>query len=403
MEKKNLIIKSALCDTRSVTEEFLNSYDNIEIKTAVLLVSQKSKELLSRYNVKINVSETMEISDDCEVIEQNGSFEITKGTIMSKPTLLIVNGLLDIKKNSEQALKTFAGIIVNGCISYPSDLSSSLPPIKINGTIEAYPSDAIRLKNKLILDKTFILRAKSAKYYVKNKVVIADETLNLSSLIEKEALFITKKAVIAENLLENAIKLFEDDTEITVIPAGFSYVEEGKLTDLMIKKHGDKLYVDGDIIIQSDSENALNKLTGLRVNGTVRVLDRLADKLHELDVEYTDLKLIKGVLINDKDILHISKQTLSRYADGLTVSDCGMVKIDPDITPEEIEEKLQFIDCGMISCYPNQRGTLELVSEDVGLIREKDSDNLSFLDTETGDSGLYDKNTQVIKAASYKL
>jgi len=51
-----------------------------------------------------------------------------------------------------------------------------------------------------------------------NKVIIADETLDISSLTAKQTTFITKKAFIAENLLENAAKLFSDDTEIIVIP-----------------------------------------------------------------------------------------------------------------------------------------------------------------------------------------
>lgn len=401
MEKKKLVINAAICDARTVTEEYLNSYESIEIHAALLLVSKNSKELLSRYNIRMNVSQTIEVSEDTDLVTQNGSFEISEGTIMSKPTLLMVNGHLEINKNSEEALKSFVGFVVNGSVSYPDDLGNCLPPININGTAEAYPADAIRLKKKLILDKSFIIRAKNAKYYVKNKVIIADETLDISSLAAKHTTFITKKAIIAENLLESAARLFSDDTEIIVIPAGYAYVQEDTLDELMIKKYGDKLFVDGDLIIQSESENALNKLSGLRVNGTVMILKRLADRLFSLDIEYNDIKYIKGSMIKDKGMLHISRHTLSRYNDGVTVSDCGIVKIDPDITPAEIEEKLQFTDCGMISCRPEQRAAVEIVSEDVGLI--KDMDGQGFMDLETDDASLYDKNTQVIKASSYKM
>ena len=87
----------------------------------------------------------------------------------------------------------------------------------------------------------------------------------MSSLISKGTTFITNTAIIAENLLDKAILLFDDETDIKVLPAGYSYVEEGTLNDLMVSKHGDKIYVDGDLVITSESENTLKKITGLKV------------------------------------------------------------------------------------------------------------------------------------------
>ena len=110
MEKKKLIINSALCDTRSVTEEILNSYESIEINAAIILASGKSKELLSRYHVTVNMSDMIEANEDVEVSVQNGHYVISKGTIMSKPTILMVNGSLQIEKDAEEALKTFVSI-----------------------------------------------------------------------------------------------------------------------------------------------------------------------------------------------------------------------------------------------------------------------------------------------------
>lgn len=43
--------------------------------------------------------------------------------------------------------------------------------------------------------------------------------------------------------------MFADDTEILSIPAGYAYVQECSLDNLLIKKYGDRLYVDGDLII----------------------------------------------------------------------------------------------------------------------------------------------------------
>jgi len=287
--------------------------------------------------------------------------------------------------------------------SYPSGLQNQLPPLKVNGSSDSYPSDAICLKSKLVLDKAFIIKAKEAKYYVRNKVIIADEALELSTLVKKGTSFITRRALIAEALLEDAVMLFEDETDIKVIPEGYNYVPGGKLDDLMVSKNGNRLYVDGDLIITSDCENALDKLEGIRVNGSIMIAAKLRDKLQELDAEYNEIVNIKGNIIADKGILSISKQTLLSHNDGVTIIDCGMVKLDKDITPSEIEEKLQFIGCGVVSCHPDQRGVIELVSEDVGHISDKDLGGLELMDDEEDESKLYQKDTQVINAATYTM
>ena len=403
MEKKKLIVNTAVCDCRSVTEEILNPYDSITINAAFLLVSAKSKELLSRYHVKLDVADMFEVNEDAGLSTQNGIYKISKGTIMAKPTVLVVNGSLEIEKDAEEALKSFLYILVNGSVTYPSGLQNQLPPLKVNGSSDSYPSDAICLKSKLVLDKAFIIKAKEAKYYVRNKVIIADEALELSTLVKKGTSFITRRALIAEALLEDAVMLFEDETDIKVIPEGYNYVPGGKLDDLMVSKNGNRLYVDGDLIITSDCENALDKLEGIRVNGSIMIAAKLRDKLQELDAEYNEIVNIKGNIIADKGILSISKQTLLSHNDGVTIIDCGMVKLDKDITPSEIEEKLQFIGCGVVSCHPDQRGVIELVSEDVGHISDKDLGGLELMDDEEDESKLYQKDTQVINAATYTM
>jgi hypothetical protein len=188
-----------------------------------------------------------------------------------------------------------------------------------------------------------------------------------------------------------------------VLPAGYSYVEEGTLNDLMVSKHGDKIYVDGDLVITSESENTLKKITGLKVTGSILISKKLIDNLHSLDIEYKDLKFIKGKIIKDKGFLTINKNTLEGLEDGVTITDCGFVKINSDITAEEIEEKLHFIDCGFIQCQPDQKGAIELVSEDVGLIKDKTETSIESLDEDEDSLNPYDKNTQVINAATYKM
>jgi hypothetical protein len=403
MEKKKLIVNCAICDARSVSELTLKSYEKIVINAASILVSKETKDLFSIYNVSMNAADINEIPSDVEVMIQNGEFEISEAIVISKPTILIVNGSLNIKDGSQRPLENLTSIVVNGRVSYPSNLQCHLPSIKVNGTTDCYPADAIRLKNKVIIDKSFIIKAKeNSKYYVRSKVIIPDEALNIPILVDKGVSFITKKAIIAEDLLEIALSLFNEDTDTKVIPAGYSYIAGGKLDDNLIRKHGDKLYVDGDFIINLESSKALEKLTGVKVSGSVLIVGNLLDKFNMIDSEYESIRTIKGTILEDKGILSINKRMLENSEYGITVSDCGVVKLKDDITPEDIEEKLQFIDCGCVFCNEEQRSAIELVSEDVGQIN--DSDNKSgFLNGMIDGLGLHDKDAQVVNAAKYTM
>ena len=300
----------------------------------------------------------------------------------------------------------FVSIQVNGSVSYPSDIKGKLPKIKVNGSTDSYPSDAIRLKKNLLLDKTFILRAREAKYYVKNKLVISDENLDITSLVEKGATFITKKALIAESLLEKSLDLFDESVEIEMIPTGLVYIEGDELlNDNLIRKYGDKLYVGGGLTINLESENALNKLSKLVVKGDILIINKLMDTFYDKNLEYNSIKIIKGTIFKDKAFATIDKRMMEKQEDGITVTDCGVVNIKKDISPEEIEEKLQFIDCGVINCSPEQKSSVELVSEDVGVINDSDIGKLGGLGDLIKGSGLFDRNsdTKVVNAASYTM
>lgn len=398
MEKKKLVINAAVCDARSVSEATLDSYKEININAATVLVTQETKDLMAKYNVNMNAAEVMEVPKEAEIMIQNGSYEILDSTMLQKPTVLIVNGNLNIDTKSQEVLDKFILIQVNGQLSYSTNIKDKLPPIKVNGSIDSYPGDAIRLKSKLILDKTFILRAKGEKYYVKNKVVIPDNDLDIAYLKEIGATFITKKAIIAEKLLEEAVALFDEHVKIKVIPDGLTYTSEKILNNNLIKKYGDKLYVDGDLIINNESENALDKLTRLKVVGTIFINEKFIDKLSTINPEYNDIEIIKGASIGDKPYLTIDKRKLNKYPEGLRVFDCGIVNIKEDIDPDEIEEKLEFVDCGVINCSEEQKSAVEIVSKDVGMITDRPVDKFKDL---LGGFGLSDKDTKVINAANY--
>ena len=403
MEKKKLVINSSVCDARYVSESTLESYESIVINAASIIVTRETRELLSRYNISMNAADVTEVPADAELMIENGKYEITGSTVILRPAVLIVNGKLDIGKGSQESLKKFLSITVNGSVSFPSDMKEQLPELNVNGSTDCYPADAIRLKSNLVVDRTFIIRAKNAKYYVKNKVVIAGGNLDISKLVEKGAAFITKQAIIAENLLEGALPLFGEEVDIKTIPKEFSYVSDAVLSDALVRKNGNKLFVDGDLTVNNESESALDKLTSIKVNGTVLIIKKFMDKFQSLDAEYNEIRTIKGKILSDKVNVEIDKRMVTKQEDGITVTDCVMVHLNEDITPEEIEKKLEFTDCGCIFCSTDQRSAVELVSEDVGRIDDSSRMGLSAMKEMAEGLHLFDKDTKVVNTVKYKM
>ena len=403
MEKKKLLINTAMCDARNVSEETLEAYEEISINAALVLVSQEAKDLMAKYQVSMNAASVEEVPKDAEVMMQNGSYEISDSTLLPNKVVLTVNGSLEITTKSKEVLDKFVFIQVNGSVSYPSDIQGYLPILKVNGKTDSYPGDAIKLKNKLLMDKVFILRAKGEKYYVKNKVIISDEDLDIDRLKKLGTRFITKKAVIAESLLEEALNLFDEQAEIKIIPTGLKYVGGETLKDKLIRRHGNKLYVDGDLTVELESEKALDKLEEVKVEGTVFISDKFVEKFESITPEYNDIEIIKGTTMGDKAFFTIDKRKLNKYKDGIRVVDCGIVNIKKDITPDEIEEKLEFIDCGVINCSEEQKSAIETVSKDVGMIKGNENGKMDSIKGLLGGIGLSDDDTKVINAANYTM
>ena len=65
-------------------------------------------------------------------------------------------------------------------------MSSSMGSLSVNGTTVVYPDDAILLKNTFVVDRAFILRSKSSKYFAQRCVVLIDTDLDVDELVRKE-------------------------------------------------------------------------------------------------------------------------------------------------------------------------------------------------------------------------
>ena len=367
--KKKLTINAALCDMTRLSAEVLDAYEAITINAGSIVVSARVKELISRIPVAMNAAQILQAEEGTQVSIKNGKAEITGSEAPAMPTMLIVNGQLIIHPDSAEALKGYVNITVNGKMIFPKSLGQHLSMAQVNGLSLSYPDDAILIDSALKVDEMFILRAKSSHYYVMGDVTLIDENLDIKALSDKGTQFTVRRAFIAQKLLKEALPLFDDKARITPIPEGYAFVEgENTLSSHLISSKGTRLFFPKKLAIPRDQEEALRKLSGLHVEGGIKLPESLLDALMALKPQYQKLLLYKGLLIIDKSNMTVSQALLDQNPEGLTIEDCGAVTLEECISAQTILDKLIIRDCGAVLCQADQEGALLQVTSDVGTV-----------------------------------
>lgn len=406
---KKMIINCSNCDARKVTEQTLSAYETIVINAATILVSPESKELLNRYGVAMNCASVTELDADVEVSTINGSAEIKSTDAIIGKRFLTVNGSVTIGPDTQKVLEQYVGICVNGSVTCPESVSAHLGKMRVNGSAACYPDNAIVLKRNAVIDRLFALRAKNSLYWSAKRMIMVDPQLDAAVLEKKGATFSTKEVIIAESKVESMISLIDEKADIVIVPDGTSVVlDDVELDEMMLKKHGTKLYIFGDLKVRDAAVEALAKLEYLNVRGNISVEENVKMELMAALTEVSgDVKLLKkpkGRHIEDKMSLKISKWLLEQEPEGISVSDCMKVTLDEDIPNEMILEKLSICDCMQIKCSPEQEAAVAAISEDVMNIGQSDGeDEMGVGDVIKGALGGVKEllNTKMVNTSEY--
>ena len=266
-----LLIKANFCDLRNVKEETLAAYDVIEVRANVVVLNDRARELIARYPVTLKCDLATD-KPNIALRSVNGVAEVTPGDVPEADTVLTVNGELKIASGSAEVLARYLQITVNGQVYCPRSLSGKLGNVAVNGQIITWPDGAVQLKNTTVLDSTFALRAKPALYWAARCVVMLDPALDAAALAKQGVRFDTPRAILAQSLATQAAPLFEDDTDLEIVPDGTAYLkDDAELTAALIRRKGNKLYVDGRLTLTAESAALLPQLEYCKVTGTALV------------------------------------------------------------------------------------------------------------------------------------
>lgn len=392
---KKLKINCALCDARNLTPEALEGYDGVIINAANILTNAASRAVLIKANVKLNCANVIDVAEeDVKIVEANGSYEIT-GTLAPQERLaLMVNGKLQIAPGTQEILKQYVSIIVNGTVFYPESLGSYLGMMTVNGNVAVYPDGAILLKRSAVIDRTFSLRAKNSLYWAEKRLVMVDPNLEARLLKEKGARFSSKEAIVSESKVESLAELIDDRTDITIVPDGTAVITDDVTLDAaVVRRYGKRLYVLGDLKVEDGAEDAIAQLEYLTVKGDVTVVKPLYERLMAVANEISgDVSVRKGRYLEDRDSVLISSWLLESEADGVSVCDCETVVLEPELTRDLIVSKLAISDCERVICSQEQMSAVCLVCNEVEEITtgknddaEKNNDAEKTEDSEQSD------------------
>ncbi len=408
---KKLVINCGTCDARNLKEETLAAYESVVINCGDVIVTPESKVLLNSHGVVMNCGNVLELEKDVKLQSVNGKAQICSTDVVGGKVFLKVNGKLEIGSNTQEVLKQYVGISVNGKVMCPESLSGSLGILDVNGKTVLYPDEAIVLKKDAVIDRTFALRAKAKLYWSEKRMIFVDPKLDPAALAAKGAAFQAEEVILAESLVEALIDRIDEKAEIIIVPDGTAVVlDDLTLDELAFKKNGGRLYILGDVAVDKDAGPWLDKLEYLNVRGDAKVPMELKDLLLEKAYEIAGaVKVKKGRYLRDKISLRISRAMLEQEKEGIEAEDCVDVKLDADIPGSLIRERLSLRECVTIHCTPEQEDAVSMVSEEVVSIhtgaQDEDSDGQGFGKLIKSALGVGKEllDTKVINAGDYIL
>ena len=396
---KNKLINAVVCDAREVTEESLEGYDNVTVNAAVLIAGKRARELFAKHHVTLNVASVADVPDGVEVKTVSGRHEIAAGTA-GDGAFLIVNGKLFVEDGALDAVKSYSRILVNGSAFMPMSCKGRLENVSVNGRTTYYPDGAVILDADTKIDGLFIARAAADSYYCPGRLFFLDTAMDADAVLKRGMRFSARTLIVAESLEKKLITAFDEGSKLIRVPDGASLIRgDLELKPKTIRKHGTKLCVCGDVRI-GDGE-ALKALEYLYAGGTVSLDKALEDDFDELESEYEELKLVDPAIgsISDRPAVKVGKATLNRFPNGVRIEDCAKVTLGEELSPDEIMDKLQIVDCAIVRCTAEQEEAVHMIAEDVARITTRNEDEDEDL---TG--GLFGKaGAEVINAVEYKL
>ncbi|MDE7282826.1 MAG: hypothetical protein K2N85_04470, partial [Lachnospiraceae bacterium] len=319
------------------------------------------------------------INGPYEITGNSSNVEDTENSGAAGHTILYVNGPFNVNPGTEEILKKYDRIIVNGPARYPKSLEGFMGRMSVNGPTETYPGDGVMLDPEFTIDKYFPLRAKEGgKYYVRKIVIIKDISVDIAKLAGKGVHFDTKTLLLPECKIEDCVPMFDESVEFIVVPDGMKLVYgDSVLNEEFVRNEGSNIFVYGDVEVDSNADLSAfcNQIEKLIIKGTVSLKAEQEEAFRSINVEFEDIEIIKNNRkISNLPMAKIDRKLLDDSPEGVEVHNVAQLKISDDITSEMILEKLVINNCANVICSEEQESAVAAVSFNVAVIGKEQND-----------------------------
>lgn len=372
--KRQLVLNCEICDSTRMKEENYSHYEEIVINAEILVVNAASKGMLNRLPIRLNIERTIESAESPEVKVINGTYEMTAGMLPQKTAIVWVNGFLRVCPGTEEALKKYECIIINGTAEFPEGMKASLDNMIVNGQVKTYPDDSVVLEDDFILDSYFPVRAREGmKYFARNAVRIQDSDVDISRLLQKDVKILTPRLIVPEKILEEGAMLVPADTDFVVVPEGMSLVYGNAILDEeLISREGGRLFVYGSLKLgkQVDMELLQEKLEALIVTGDITLYESQREEFRKIHARYKELQVLEQErLLQGMAEVRLNRKLFEASPDGICIGSAVRVVIEEDVTPGMLQDGLHGINCLQIVCNQEQREALLVMGVEPWLIQ----------------------------------
>jgi len=405
---KKLIKNVVMLDMTAAT---LESVEGLTVNNAVrVFVTASTRPLLGHIQFG-NLVSIIEIPDGASASSINGSVTIDgnyESSLEGKQTYFMINGSLLIKNDvtPETLSRIFsAGGDINGSITLPDTLTALCPMlnIKVNGSINAYPSDSLLYTGDITVNNGFLSglpeNAKITAAKPGNVFIAPDTDPKLFSRHISE-LYVFGDTIVPSALCDvfyKAARLYE---KVTVIPEGFVYSDKPLTINRagIYTLKGKSLYTPHNIVFKDGfTENQINQLDfRLETEKAAIVPDCIVDAVFDR-IKADGFYTYQGKLVTVNDEMNVNKLNHGETAVcSYLINQDALLSIPEDMTAEEIEQTI-----GEIFLY----GDIALREAHVSAIKEKiviEEGNLIIDDT-SEDEAESDRNDDDDAASGYDI
>jgi len=353
--KRKLIVNAGTALLLDEQSDALTAYGSITINGGRVVISRKVHEKMSAINASINSGGMSIIDIAGEVTELESGTAITAKSAFCG-CYIICDGKLIIED-----LEGLAGItgLYADRIFHPESVSlGAVKGITASRRI-AYPDGAKLHLSGLTLGGETPAAQEGRLNWVNGNITALDGG-ELEKLREKEASFQCRKLIIRTSLFEKYADMFKAES-ITFVPDDHAYMKDLTLDAATQVLYGDKLFVNGDLMIDHDQAQHLGGLNSLIVEGTVTMPISAAasfkacGKARGYDLYEGVLKAINGADSIDHEQLKSAIDRGIRY----TLRINGKLTFTSDVTAQDVEA-IAAIECnGLLVAPSSARGALD--------------------------------------------